>query len=109
MDEKTKQALTEILERVSKLEKKIMMNQAQLDAAIAALPGQIESAVTTALQPVIVQIQSVASAAGVDLTNEVNSLNAIPAAVASAVATAVSGSATSQPNSGTTGQAAAAN
>jgi hypothetical protein len=89
MDEKTQQTITEILQRISNLEKKIMMTQAQLDAAIAALPGQIETAVGTALQPVIAQIQSVAASAGVDLTNEVNSLAAIPAAVASAVVAAV--------------------
>ena len=71
-----------------------MTTQAQLDAAIAALPAQIETAVENALQPVIAQIQAAAAANSVDLTNEVNSLNAIPAAVASAVATAVTPPAT---------------
>lgn len=75
-----------------------MTTQAQLDAAIAALPGQIESAVETALQPVIAQIEAAAAANGVDLTNEVNSLNAIPAAVASSVAAAVTPSAPASPS-----------
>jgi hypothetical protein len=77
--------LQQIDERITKL----MTTQAQLDATIAGLPGLIETAVETALQPVIAAIQAAAAANGVDLTNEVNSLNAIPATVASAVATAV--------------------
>jgi hypothetical protein len=86
MDESRKQEITEIQEWILKLEKKIMKTQADLDAAIAALPGQIETAVTTALQPVIASIQSIAASNGVDLTNEVNSLNALPSAVAQSVA-----------------------
>lgn len=81
--------------------------QAQLDAAIAALPGQIETAVETALQPVIVAIQQAAAANGIDLTSEVNSLNNIPSVVSSAIATALTppgststGSASSAPASG---------
>jgi len=67
----------------------IMTNEAQLDAVIAALPQQIETAVNTSLAPAIAAIQAAAAANGIDLTNEVNSLQAIPAAVASAVAAAV--------------------
>ena len=72
-----------------------MTTQAQLDAAIAALPGTIETAVETALQPVIVAIQQAAASAGIDLTNEVNSLNAIPGTVSAAVATALTPGASS--------------
>jgi hypothetical protein len=57
----------------------IMASQADLDAAIAALPGAIE----TALQPIIAAIE--AKAGSIDFTPEINSLNAIPAAVAAAV------------------------
>ena len=70
-------------------ERIIMTTKAQLDAVIAALPGQIETAVETALQTVIAAIQSSAAINGVDLTDEVAQLQAIPAAVASSVATAV--------------------
>ena len=61
--------------------------QADLDAAIAALPGLIETALETELAPVIAAIQ--AKAGAVDFTPEITSLNAIPASVSSAVATAV--------------------
>jgi predicted transcriptional regulator len=83
--------LTEIHERISKLERKVMDTQAQLDAVIAALPGQIETAVETAVeaavQPIITALQNAQGAQ--DFTTEVDALTAMPAAVASAVATAV--------------------
>ena len=81
--------IIEVLERLTVLTHKIMTTQEQLDAAIAALPGQIETAVETAMQPVIAAIQQAAATNGVDLTNEVNALNAIPGTVANAVAAAL--------------------
>jgi len=83
-------AVESIKHAIKESEKRIMATtQAQLDAAIAALPGQIETAVESALAPVITAIQAAAAANGVDLTSEVNSLSAIPATVSAAVATAL--------------------
>lgn len=98
MDEETKQQINQILQGIERIEKIMAMNQAQLDAAIAALPAQIEAAVEssttteleTALAPVIANLQQIASQNGLDFTNEINSLNAIPGTVAPAVATQVS-------------------
>ena len=59
----------------------IMATQSDLDAAIAALPGAIQ----TALAPVIASIQAKAAGTPIDFSPEIASLNAIPAAVASAV------------------------
>lgn len=70
---------TEILKRISQMEKIVMATQADLDAAIAALPPAIE----TALAPVIAAIQS--KAGTVDFSPEIAQLQAIPAAVAAAV------------------------
>ena len=61
-----------------------MANQTDLDAAIAALPAAIETAVEAALAPVIAAIQ--AKAVNVDLSAEITSLNAIGATVATKVA-----------------------
>lgn len=66
-----------------------MKTQADLDAAIAALPGQIASAVETAMDPVIAAIEKATTGTPVDLSAEVEQLNAIPAAVASAVTAAL--------------------
>lgn len=78
-----------ITTEVEQLTKRIktMATQADLDAAIAALPAALETALETALAPVIAAIQ--AKAGTVDFAPEITSLNAIPAAVSSAVATAV--------------------
>ena len=73
-----------------------MMTQADLDAAIAALPGQIEAAVQTAtvtavtngVQPIITALQN-AQGNGIDFTNEINSLNALAGTVAPAIASSV--------------------
>lgn len=62
--------------------KEIMASQADLDAAIAALPKAIEDA----LAPVIAAIVAKSAGTPVDLSAEINQLNAIPAAVAAAVA-----------------------
>lgn len=79
-----------IINAIKESEKKIMeTTQAQLDAAIAALPGQIETAVENALAPVIEALEAAAESNGVDLTSEVASLNAIPATVSGAIATAI--------------------
>ena len=82
-------AVVAIRRSIKESEERIMTNQAQLDAAIAALPQQIETAVETALAPVIVALQNAAAANGVDLTSEVASLQAIPATVSTAIATAL--------------------
>lgn len=55
-----------------------------LDNAIAALPAAVETAVTTAVQPVIDAIK--AKAGDIDLQPEIDQLNAIAASVASKVA-----------------------
>lgn len=94
--EKVLQELCEIRKSISQLpncqdfhqlKEIIMATQADLDAAIAALPQEIETALEIALAPVIAAIQ--AKAPAIDFSTEVASLNAIPAAVASAVTTAV--------------------
>jgi hypothetical protein len=66
---------------VERLEKINMKTQQDLDDAIAALPGAIESA----LAPVIAAIQAKSAGTPVDLTAEIASLQAIPAAVSTAV------------------------
>jgi hypothetical protein len=63
---------------------KLMATQADLDAAIAALPAAIEAAVESALAPVIAAIQ--AKAANIDLSPEIASLNAVGATVGAKVA-----------------------
>lgn len=74
--------MEEIKTAIKQTERNIMATtQAQLDAVIAALPGQIE----TALAPVITAIQQAAASNSIDLTNEVNQLQAIPAAIATAL------------------------
>ncbi len=65
----------------------IMKTQADLDAAIAALPAAIEAAVTTAVQPIITALQN--AQGQTDFTNEVSQLQAMPAAIAQAAATAL--------------------
>ena len=84
-EERTNHAIQQIEKRLQI----IMTTQAQLDAAIAALPGQIETAVENAMAPVIAAIEAAAATNGVDLTSEVASLNAIPATVSAAIATAL--------------------
>ncbi len=91
-------AVREIKQAINESAQLVMAtNKTQLDAVIAGLPAQIETAVETALQPVIAAIQSAAEAEGVDLTDEVASLNAIPAAVSSAIATALTPATTTTP------------
>ena len=72
---------------LKEMEIRIMATQADLDAVIAALPAALETALETALAPVIAAIQ--AKSGAIDFTPEINSLNAIPAAVSSTVATAI--------------------
>lgn len=64
-----------------------MATQADLDAAIAALPSQVQTAVDAALAPVIAAIKAKAAGAGVDFAPEVASLNAVGGTVSSSVAT----------------------
>jgi predicted transcriptional regulator len=92
--------LAEVKNSIKELKEKTMTTQAQLDAAIAALPGLIETAVETALQPVIAAIEAAGEANEIDFTNEVNSLNAIPAAVSASVAAAVTPAAPATPPAG---------
>lgn len=70
---------------IGKKANKIMAGQADLDAAIAALPAQIEAKVEAALAPIIAAIQ--AKAGNVDLSAEIASLNAVGDTVATQVAT----------------------
>jgi hypothetical protein len=80
---------------VQKLEKLMALSQTDLDNAIAALPGALETALeselTAAIAPIIAAIQ--AKTPGIDLTAEVNAINAlttsVPAAVVPAVTTAI--------------------
>jgi len=60
-----------------------MQTQTQLDAAIAALPGAVTTAVVAAVQPLI------AAGQPTDFTTEVAAIQAIPAQVAAAVVTAL--------------------
>lgn len=63
---------------------KHMATKSDLDAVIAGLPAAIESAVETALVPVIQAIKD--SGAAVELQPEIDQLNALGATVASKVA-----------------------
>jgi len=65
-----------------------MQTQAQLDAVIAALPGQIQTAVVTAATPVIAAALA-AGQSGEDFTTEVNALTAAVPVIAAGVATAL--------------------
>jgi hypothetical protein len=100
MDANQQKQINEILFRVSTLERQVkimIQNQAALDATIAALPQAITAAVVpavtssveTQLAPVITALEAASASSGVDFTNEINSLNAIPASVAGTVAPAV--------------------
>jgi hypothetical protein len=82
MDEETKK-------QIERLEKIMATTQAQLDAVIAALPAQIETSVENAIAPIITAIQNSTSGTTIDLTNEVNALQAMPAAIGSAVAASI--------------------
>ena len=77
-------------QRLDNIERKIdnmAATQADLDAAIAALPGQVQAAVDAALAPVILAIKAKVQGAGVDLSAEVASLAAVGGTVATSVAT----------------------
>src|ERR1700676_4937394 len=74
---------------IKESEKHIMQTQQDLDAAIAALPGQIETQAEAALAPVIAAIEAKVTGTPVDLTAEIASLNAIAGTVSTAIATAV--------------------
>ena len=74
--------VTTEVEILTKRIKTMAATQADLDAAIAALPAALDTALETALAPIIAAIQ--AKAGAVDFTPEITSLNAIPAAVATA-------------------------
>jgi hypothetical protein len=80
---------TALSKDLEQLKGKLMATQADLDAAIAALPGQIQTAVENALTPVIAAIEAKAAGTPVDFSPEIASLNAIPATVASGIAAAV--------------------
>ena len=76
--------------QIGNIERKIdsmTATQADLDAAIAALPGQVQTAVDAALAPVILAIKAKVQGAGVDLSAEVASLAAVGGTVATSVAT----------------------
>jgi len=70
---------------VEKQLKQIMATIADLDAAIAALPAKIASALEAKLAPIIADL--VAKAGPVDLSAEIASLNALPDSVATQVTT----------------------
>ena len=90
MPELIASSVEQIKKAIKESEKNIIMTtKADLDAAIAALPSQIESAVESALAPVITAIQSAAASNGVDLSAEVTSLQAIPASVSANIAAAL--------------------
>ena len=72
------------IEQIKQNTNKIMATQADLDAAIAALPAAIEAAVEAALAPVIAAIE--AKAGTTDFSSEITSLNAIGATVGAKVA-----------------------
>lgn len=75
-----------ILSKLKNIERKvnIMATKTDLDAAIAALPAAIETAVTAAVQPVIDAIT--AKSGPVDLQPEIDQLNGIAAAVSAKIA-----------------------
>lgn len=58
--------------------------QADLDAAIEALPAQLETAIETAVQPII---DAIKAKGGADLQPEVDKLNALGSTVSQQVAT----------------------
>lgn len=60
--------------------------QADLDAAIAALPDQVKTSVEAALAPVIAAIIAKAKGAGVDFTPEITQLSAVGGTVGTSVA-----------------------
>jgi hypothetical protein len=72
--------LNKILEKVNK----IMATQADLDAAIAALPAKLEAAIEAAVQPII---DAIKAKGGADLQPEIDALNAVGDTVAAQVAT----------------------
>ena len=77
----------EIERRLTTLEQKVKLmaaTQADLDAAIAALPAALETALDNAIKPIIAAIQAKAGAA--DFTSEIAALNALPASVSAQVA-----------------------
>lgn len=75
-----------ILHELKQIKKRLqlMATQADLDAAIAALPAAIETAVEAALAPVIAAIE--AKAGTTDFQPEIDQLNAVGATVAQKVA-----------------------
>lgn len=78
--------LIAVLHQTNQIKRKIttMSTKEQLDAAIAALPASIETAVTAAVQPVIDAIK--AKAGDTDFQAEIDALNAIPASVSGKIA-----------------------
>lgn len=64
--------------------KNTMATKADLDAVIAGLPAALETAITTAVQPVIDAIN--AKAGDIDFTQEIADLNALGGTVGSKVA-----------------------
>ena len=84
---KLRHQIGNIERKIDNMSNGVVKTQADLDAAIAALPGQIQAAVDTALAPVIAAIKAKAAQNGVDFTSEVTSLGAVGGAVATSVAT----------------------
>lgn len=86
-----------IIERIAKT---IMKTQADLDAAITALPGQVQTAVEAALAPVIQAIKDKAAAQSIDFSSEVASLSSVGPNVANQIATDLTPAATVPPTPG---------